>query len=507
MNQFCCSTCNNPLRIKNGNFMFTYNIECCKNHFRENVELEDVLSFLSTKTQKPNICENHKKNNLIHCFDCNIDICCFCYKEFHSFHKMEYLKILNEEEIYEISLKKEYEIDKNIETFISELIHFKNELNLYIDKLKVDLQNFCKFRCVLVNNISSGNSPYINIENVKNLFKNYDFLKDIMEKFFSCDTFIQRYNSLKNIFEIMIKKGKYIESQNIKYILEEKIIPIDEKYFMKIDKNKLNILEKSLELKKYKFNNIFEKLFSFNINKIELKESKNIKKKLSLYILSYSEYIPQISPKILLYEITIENLCDFNIKEISKFDKHVNLFVLSENKNIIDDGDKIMIYDDSFKTPKLISNEISHFQDFLKIDLNTFICSSVGYKYYGIVLVNIIGNKIIINKISSCGDTPIYFSEKEKILFTACRSFLYLINFNSSRPEVIQKVKLKDSYYDSYDSNNNIVNYTKLIRCITSFNDESIYITVIDHNGTRIFLVQYKIIEGELMEISRIRIN
>ena len=58
MNQFCCSICNNPLKIKNGDYIFTYNIECCNNHINTNVKLEDILS---TKKPKSFICEKHKK--------------------------------------------------------------------------------------------------------------------------------------------------------------------------------------------------------------------------------------------------------------------------------------------------------------------------------------------------------------------------------------------------------------------------------------------------------------
>ena len=117
---------------------------------------------------------------------------------------------------------------------------------------------------------------------------------------------------------------------------------------MKIDKKKLIILEKTLELSldKYKFNKIFERSINFGINKIELKEYENIKQRLSLYTLSDDD----IYQNTLLHEITIKKLCDFNIKKIAKFNKRIKLFVLSEDKNIIDDGQKIILYDDSFKS-------------------------------------------------------------------------------------------------------------------------------------------------------------
>ena len=94
-----------------------------------------------------------------------------------------------------------------------------------------------------------------------------------------------------------------------------------------MDYKKLNILEIILELnlKNYEFNNIFEKNINFKINKIALKTYENIKKRLSFCVLFYNR-------KTLIYEITIENLCDFNIKKIAEFDSYINLPILSEKK-------------------------------------------------------------------------------------------------------------------------------------------------------------------------------
>jgi hypothetical protein len=184
---------------------------------------------------------------------------------------------------------------------------------------------------------------------------------------------------------------------------------------MNIDKYNFTIMEKTFELnlRKYKFNNIFEKLINFEIGRIELKDNKNIKKKLSLYALSYSKNLAPFpfNYKTILYEISIENLCDFNIKTITTYDKYIKLFVLSENKNIIDDTEKISLYDDSFKSPKLVANGISDIKEFLKIDQNTFIYSSNA-----IFLVKIIDNKINIIEINNCGDKLIYFSKKKNII-------------------------------------------------------------------------------------------
>ena len=280
MKHFFCLTCNSPIKIKEGDYLFTYNIECCNNHIRENVDLEDILS---TKKEQTYICENHKKKNIIHCFDCNADLCLFCYKEFHNSHKMGYLRALNYEKIEKHYFEKELAEEKECyKVIIDELTHFKNELDLFINVLKSDLKNYLKFRCDLIDNISPEFTSYINIENVNNLFKTENFfkIKDIIKNFVFKDSFIEKYDSLKNIFELMFKRGKYIENEFIKDIFSKNIIPINEKYFMKIENAKFIILEKSLDLnlKKYKFNNIFESQLNYGFERLKIKENKNIKK-------------------------------------------------------------------------------------------------------------------------------------------------------------------------------------------------------------------------------------
>ena len=328
-------------------------------------------------------------------------------------------------------------------------------------------------------------------------------MKNFIRKFLSCDAFVKKYDYLKNIFELMFKKGKYIESQNIQNILKENIIPLDEKYFIKFDKNKFVILEKSLELnlKKYKFNNKFEKSMNFEINQIELKTNENIKKRLSLYMLSYSQNdYPYYNRKTFLYEATIVNLCDFDIKEIDTLDGYIKLNILSEDKNLINDEERLVLYDGSFKSQKFISVLENGINEFLKIDSNTFIYSSEKLFLMKIYLVKI-DKDIYHIQILNCGYKLIFFSEKKNIIFTNDERFIYLSNFNSSRTdlEVIQKIELKDFCYQSYNLYN-----TKLIKCLTSFNDDSIYIKIKFNNKP--FLVQYKIIESELVEISRTEI-
>ena len=131
--------------------------------------------------------------------------------------------------------------------------------------------------------------------------------------------------------------------------------------------------------------------------------------------------------------------------------------------------------------------------EFLKIDPNTFIYSSKG-----IFLVKIIDNKIYKIGINNCGKKLIYFSEKKKIIFTNDDYFIYLINFNYTEPEVIQKIEI--NYYEKNIYSYNYIGNAYLTRYLTSFNDESIYLINND------FFFHYKIIGSELMEISKMKI-
>ena len=421
---------------------------------------------------------------------------------------MGYLKTINynnvEKHFLELDLEEE---QQSIKRFLDELKHFKNELELYINILNSYLQKYHKFKCDLYNNISPEITSYINIENIKNIFKSEKSLKikELMKSFLSCDVFIQRYDNLKNIFDLMFKAGKYIENEFIKDIHNKYIIPIDEKYCINKGDFSLSIMEKKLELnlKKYKFNKIIEKYINYKIDRVELKEHKNAKKKLSFYALTYRKDNHDNIYETKLLEITIENLCDFNINTIKAFNEYINIFFLSEDNIIIDNNVKICLYDKSFNSPKFVSNEISKIKDLIKIDSNTFIYSSeIRYCCYGIFLAKIHNNNINKLQIFNCGKKLIYFSEKKKIIFSMDSNYIYLINFISAKPEVIQIFGLKGLIDEPY---NYFINHTELIRCLTSFNDESIYIRI--KINKKQFLVQYKIIESELVEISRIEIN
>ena len=205
-----------------------------------------------------------------------------------------------------------------------------------------------------------------------------------------------------------------------------------------------------------------------------------------------------------MYEITIENLCDCNINTIKTYNGYFNIFFLSKNNIILDNNVKICLYDESFNSQKLVSKEIYKIIELIKIDSNTFIYSSEkAYASYGIFLAKIHNNNINNLQIFNCGKRLIYFFEKKKIIFSMDSNYIYLINFISATPEVIQKVGLKGLLDEPY---NYFINHTELIRCLTSFNDESIYLELSTLNY-RTFLIQYKLIEGELIEVSRIKMK
>ena len=114
-------------------------------------------------------------------------------------------------------------------------------------------------------------------------------------------------------------------------------------------------------------------------------------------------------------------------------------------------------------------------------------------------------NVIDKNIVKNCGYIFISFSKKKKILFTTDKTDIYLINFNTTIPEVIQKVKLFDNKKEDFTNLFNFINdfydddniYLKVKRKI--FKDFSFYEVE--------YIIQYKIFEGELKEFSRIELS
>ena len=103
MKKFLCQTCESPLKIKEGDFIFSFDINCDNEHKLKNIDLDDLLSMRKINNNKNLfLCKIHKKKNKMHCFDCDEDICFFCYQESHKLHKLEYIKnqSLNSYEIF-----------------------------------------------------------------------------------------------------------------------------------------------------------------------------------------------------------------------------------------------------------------------------------------------------------------------------------------------------------------------------------------------------------------------
>ena len=147
----------------------------------------------------------------------------------------------------------------------------------------------------------------------------------------------------------MLKKGKYIEEQNIKDKYNElkniNIIPINNDYYIELimgNRNTINlfIMKKiNLSSKSFKSDVIFENHLDININKIVLKKNKNIKKLLSFFLLNKERYIHNNNYVFNIYEMTIKDLeektINYQMKKIKLFNNDIDLLILSEDKYII----------------------------------------------------------------------------------------------------------------------------------------------------------------------------
>ena len=152
----------------------------------------------------------------------------------------------------------------------------------------------------------------------------------------------------------------------------------------------------------------------------------------------------------------------------------------------------------------------------LKINENIFVYST-NFKYNTnnhnkIYIINI--NDKFVDKyiLKNCGKNLIYFYENKKILLSHDKYYLYLINFKTVISEIIQKIEMINNNQSKYC--NVINNDSHLINFLDCFNDDNIYINItesnifIDSSFYNInYIIQFKIIEGELREISRIEIE
>ena len=115
--------------------------------------------------------------------------------------------------------------------------------------------------------------------------------------------------------------------------------------------------------------------------------------------------------------------------------------------------------------------------------------------------------------LKNCGKDFINFYENKKILFSYDNYYLYLINFKTVIPEVIQKIEIINNNERIF--NKPICDVSYLLQLLDNFNDDSsIYIKITQSNILVdctfyfiTYLIQFKIIEGELREISKIEIE
>ena len=140
MSSFLCKQCDNYIKFTEGDFLFSYNTSCCNNHINKNVNLENILQRKKDIKDTHLKCKSHNKKITIHCFDCNEDICLIGYNKLHNGHKIEYLDILNYDEIGKYNLEKMIKREKiYLQTFKTQLIEFENKLHSYIAILKDEI--------------------------------------------------------------------------------------------------------------------------------------------------------------------------------------------------------------------------------------------------------------------------------------------------------------------------------------------------------------------------------
>ena len=532
---FLCPECDELCKIKSGDYLFSYNIECSQGHKQTNLDQDFLLKKRKIKKNSFK-CKNHHKWNKIHCYSCNEDICFLCYKDLHQNHKFEYLKNLKlgtrEEYNNNYNLNKQKEI---LQIFLTELNTFQIKFDLYIDTLKSQLKNQNEFRSELIKNISETNFSFVDIENFNIHSKNdiYKKIEEFIEGFINKSTFLEKYEYLKGILNELIKKGKYIEEKKmvsrINNYIDLNLMPLNhDNLFVQCKKNyisnnsEITIFQENFEKieQKYDYKPLITKTFPFIINKCPI----------------LLENIPIIYNETPFYCISDNSVIKFNIiknqafiGEIPKYDCIINQFnvfktaaltVLSKDKNIIFDCDRnITLYDDSFsnQTSKILNQklpgEYSTIDNALTIDKNSFIFTIKNFNNTEPNIYSINLDEENMYKINTNGLTPLPLSymKQKKLLISFCYEYKYnnikannyfyicLINFAVEKPEIIQMINI--NYYD----------ISKKVFYFNCFGEDSFYFPVCQQTYNKemfykiIYISQYKLIKGEFREISRIK--
>ena len=535
LRSFLCPECGELCKIHDGDYLFSYNLECSQGHKQYNLDQEFLLKKRKLK-QNSFKCKNHRKRNQIHCYTCNEDICILCYKDIHQSHKYEYLKNLKfgtrEEYNNNYNLNKQKEI---LQIFLTELNTFQIKFNLYIDTLKSQLKQQNEFRTELIKNISENNFSFLDIENFNVHSKNdkYKKIEEFIELFINKSTFLEKYDNLKGILNEIIKKGKYIEERKImnkiNNYIDLNLLPLNhDNLFVQCKKNyisynsEITIFQENFanDQEKFDYKPIISKTFPFIINKCPI----------------LSENIPKIDNETQFYCISDNSVIKIllikhqeSISQKPEYECIINMFnvlktsaltVLSKDKNIIFDNDRnIILYDDSFsnETSKQLNQklpgEFSTIDNVLTLDKNNFIFTIKNFNNTepNIYAINLENENI--QKINTNGLTPmpLFYLKQKKLLISFCFEYKYnnikannyfyisLINFAVEKPEIIQMINI--NYYD----------ISKKVFYFNCFNDDSFYFPICQQTYNKemfykvIYISQYKLIKGEFREVSRIK--
>ena len=540
---FLCPDCNNELKIYKGDYLFTYNIECANSHKQSNIDIELILEKRKAK-QSLFRCKNHRKKLLIHCFTCNEDICSLCLNDLHKTHEIQYFRDLTLDSRGQYNM--EYNLNKQkeiLQIFLTELNILQSKINLYINTFKSQLKKQYEFRNELINNITGNNISYIDIENYR-LHSNSNTHRKIDEninKFINKGKFLDKYDYLKNIFEEMITKNKYIEEKKVTKRINDYInlnlIPLKNKnLFMQNKKNyignmsEMTIFKEQFDIntQKYKYEPIITKVFPFIINKgpILIDNLNKNDTSCSFYCVSDNSVI----------KMTLINKEDEDIKENNNSKEKENFIIniinvdniralvnLSENKNIVFNSKGIIhLYNDLFNDFKILGKNPRTFNivdNSLKINDNSFVYTLKNEQkinniiYYMDLGENGDDNFIEIKQIKTNELTPmpLFYIKNKEILISLCYKYKYnnirennyfcicLINFKLDIPEIFQILNI--NYYE----------ISKKILYFNCFNDESFYFPITQSTYKNemfynvIYILQYKLIDGQLVEVSRIK--
>ena len=316
-----CTKCNSEdVAIKCKTCDKYYCTSCSK--YDKHIKQEKDIHFLNIVNE--NECPLHEETNDFYCIDCNIYLCEQCSEDGkHKGHKIK--------NIIEL-IPTQSKLDEMIERlkYYDELLI---KIDIYIKEFLTKLKkNIISERNLISNLILNYNQQFVNYTYHLNFEELYNYTKsfnnDFLEKLYSLNSIQEKDIFFKSLIFPKINEPKINDiSTYIKLAFDDKIIKLNDNYFLNYNNTNKIIQLLKYDDKKDNFTNIKESKITIKFNIENINIEKYTDQIYKIFIITRNE-------KILIYE------CDISKNLIYKIEDEIS-YQNNDNDNDDDDMEDI----------------------------------------------------------------------------------------------------------------------------------------------------------------------